>query len=169
VLTWLRHILFGAALLCLLAMGALYALEQSGILVKLVRERATSLMGPLGSRITMERIELRFFRDAAAELVALRRGEIDGVVMNENVTTSMSWNVSSPSSIRSLKQKFARASEYVRELRAWQVVPAGRVKSAWPVLSVGILSRLGKARRQDVACRLESLSLALAAPEACYP
>ena len=52
--------------------------------------------------------------------VKLRRGEIDGVVMNEGPMASLSWSVSNPGSIRSLKEKFQRAAEYIREYRAWE-------------------------------------------------
>ena len=47
----------------------------------------------------------------------LKRGEIDGVAMKEDFTTNFSW---SSSGRRSLREKFERASEWLREMEVFQ-------------------------------------------------
>ncbi len=52
--------------------------------------------------------------------IKLKRYEIDGVLLADRQLTTLTWNVSNPAGIRSLREKFERASKYVRELRAWK-------------------------------------------------
>jgi len=52
----------------------------------------------------------------------LKRGEIEGVVLSEKPRTTFALTKSNPSGIRSLREKFARAAEYLREYRAWEEI-----------------------------------------------
>jgi len=52
--------------------------------------------------------------------VRLKRYEIDGVLLADRHLSSLAWSVNNPSGIRSLREKFERASAYQRELRAWK-------------------------------------------------
>jgi hypothetical protein len=52
--------------------------------------------------------------------IKLKRYEIDGVLLRERHMTALAWSVSSPSGIRSLREKFERAAEYLRDWRAWK-------------------------------------------------
>ena len=49
----------------------------------------------------------------------LKRGEIEGVAMNEKHMRSFSWTTSGRAKLR---KDFARAAEYLREYRAWEKV-----------------------------------------------
>ena len=50
----------------------------------------------------------------------LKRGEIEGVVLNEKDLVSQSFSLRNPSARRSLIEKFERASEYLREYREYE-------------------------------------------------
>ncbi len=58
---WVRRIIVGGAAACLLSFGALLVLEESGLLVRLVRQRLVRELGPVGQRVTIEHAELVWF------------------------------------------------------------------------------------------------------------
>lgn len=52
--------------------------------------------------------------------VKLKRDEIDGVLLSDRHLSSVSWGVNNPAGTRSSRERFAKASAYLREYRAWQ-------------------------------------------------
>lgn len=52
--------------------------------------------------------------------VKLKRYEIDGVLLSDRNLASVSWGLANPTGIQSTRKKFAKAAEYLRELRAWR-------------------------------------------------
>ncbi|MFT5287475.1 MAG: imidazolonepropionase-like amidohydrolase [Planctomycetota bacterium] len=57
---------------------------------------------------------------ASGSAIKLKRGEIDGLVMNENQLVDFTWSAKNPAGKRSLKEKFDAASEYLRNYRQWE-------------------------------------------------
>ena len=52
--------------------------------------------------------------------VKLKRYEIEGVLLGDRHISTLTWSVNNPSNIRSLREKFERASSYLRDVRAWK-------------------------------------------------
>jgi hypothetical protein len=52
--------------------------------------------------------------------VKLKRYEIDGVLLSDRYLATVPWDLSNPTGIKSTREKFAKAAEYVREMRAWR-------------------------------------------------
>jgi hypothetical protein len=52
--------------------------------------------------------------------VKLKRYEIDGVLLGDRHLASIPWDLGNPSGIKSTRDKFAKAAEYQRALRAWR-------------------------------------------------
>jgi len=52
--------------------------------------------------------------------VKLKRYEIDGVLLSDRNLASVTWGLANPTGIQSTRKKFAKAAEYLRELRAWR-------------------------------------------------
>lgn len=50
----------------------------------------------------------------------LKRNEIEGVVLREKYLSSQSFSTRNPSSKRGLKEKLAKADEYLRQYRQWE-------------------------------------------------
>ncbi len=55
--------------------------------------------------------------------VKLKRGEIEGILVCDKFQTSVVWSLSNPSSIKGAREKFAKASEYLRRYRAFEALP----------------------------------------------
>ena len=55
-----------------------------------------------------------------SEAAKLKRGEIDGLVLRDDCWVSLSFSVRSPSSKRTLKDRFAEAEKYLMDYRQWQ-------------------------------------------------
>ncbi len=66
--------------------------------------------------------------DQAGAAVKLKRDEIKDVLMKEGHLVSMRWALTSPSSIRTIKQKFATSAAYLRTLRAWRALSSSERK-----------------------------------------
>jgi len=56
----------------------------------------------------------------SSAVVKLKRYEIDGVLLGERHLASIPWDLGNPSGIKSTRDKFAKAAEYQRALRAWR-------------------------------------------------
>ena len=54
------------------------------------------------------------------EIAKLKRGAIDGLVMNKNFFQSMRYGTTSPSGKQDLRSKFEKAADYLRRYKAWQ-------------------------------------------------
>ena len=52
--------------------------------------------------------------------VKLKRGEIDGVLLNDRNLASVPYDLRNPSGIKSTHDKFVKAAEYQRQLKAWR-------------------------------------------------
>lgn len=68
--------------------------------------------------------------DQAGAAVKLKRNEIEDVLMNEGNLISMRWSLSTPDSIRSIKEKFAASASYLRDLRAWEALSSDERKES---------------------------------------
>jgi imidazolonepropionase-like amidohydrolase len=55
--------------------------------------------------------------------VKLKRGELEGVLLSDKFQTPIVWSLSNPSSIQNAREKFAKAAEYLRQLRAYEAIP----------------------------------------------
>ena len=60
---------------------------------------------------------------ASGSAIKLKRGEIDGLVMNDNNFASFTWSGRNPAGKRSLKEKFEKTSAYLRAYRKWEERP----------------------------------------------
>jgi hypothetical protein len=56
----------------------------------------------------------------ASAAVKLKRYEIEGILLSDRHLATVSWDLGNPSGIQATRKKFARAAEYLRELRAWR-------------------------------------------------
>ena len=102
--------------------------------------------------------------------VKLKRGEIDDIVVGEGFLRTFSWSNRNPAGKRTLREKFKRASEYLREYRAWEARPKAEKEEKPPSdkdVDKGVLSVLtGQARAQfSTNERDDLLSLARFAQE----
>jgi len=61
LLAGLRRVFVGLAALCVLVLGALLVVEESGLVVRLADRVLQQRLGPLGQRITIQHIELSWF------------------------------------------------------------------------------------------------------------
>jgi hypothetical protein len=52
--------------------------------------------------------------------VKLKRYEIDGVLLSDRYLATVPWDLSNPTGIKGTREKFAKAAEYVRQMRAWR-------------------------------------------------
>jgi len=52
--------------------------------------------------------------------VKLKRYEIDGVLLGDRHLAAIPWDLRNPSGIDGTRQKFAKAAQYLRELRGWR-------------------------------------------------
>jgi imidazolonepropionase-like amidohydrolase len=55
--------------------------------------------------------------------VKLKRGELEGLLLSDKFQTPIVWSLSNPSSIQNAREKFAKAAEYLRQLRAHEALP----------------------------------------------
>lgn len=75
---------------------------------------------PFNSRMTLglaAGITSTGVSNAAAKL---KRFSVDGAVLRERAFATFSWSGSNPSGKRSLREKFAQTSEYLRQYRDWE-------------------------------------------------
>ena len=52
--------------------------------------------------------------------VKLKRYEIDGVLVGDRYLANVSWDLSNPTGISGTRTKFAKAAQYVRDMKAWR-------------------------------------------------
>jgi hypothetical protein len=52
--------------------------------------------------------------------VKLKRYEIDGILLSDRVLANVAWSLTNPTGIQSTRAKFAKAAQYLRDLRAWK-------------------------------------------------
>ena len=101
--------------------------------------------------------------DQSGAAMKLRRGEIEGVMLKAKNQASMSWSVSNPSAIRSLRKKFQATSAYLRDYREWDALsdkekkevkeprkPDGYDPSVLAVLRGELLARFTASTREDL-------------------
>lgn len=60
--------------------------------------------------------------------IKLKRGEIDGILLKEKHLTTINFDLSNPSSVRSAREKFAKTARYLRKWRAWDALSAKEKK-----------------------------------------
>lgn len=58
--------------------------------------------------------------DQSGAATKLRRDTFEGTFLNDDSLVSFSWTLRNPQSIQALRDKFKRASEYLREFRAYE-------------------------------------------------
>ena len=97
--------------------------------------------------------------DQSGVATKLRRDTFKGTFLNDDMQTRMSWNARSPQSITALREKFAKASEYLRLYRAWEErgdkeekepSKSGVDSNVVRVLKGEVLARFNSDSRQDL-------------------
>ncbi|NOT29054.1 MAG: hypothetical protein HOP15_01255 [Planctomycetes bacterium] len=56
----------------------------------------------------------------ASAAVKLKRYEIEGVLLSDRHLANIPWDLGNPTGIGGTRQKFAKAAQYLRELKAWR-------------------------------------------------
>ncbi|MFN0006530.1 MAG: amidohydrolase family protein [Planctomycetota bacterium] len=75
---------------------------------------------PFNSRMTLGLAAGITSTGLSSSAAKLKRFSVDGVLLRDKIYTSLSWSNRNPSGKRSLREKLAGASAYLRKYRAWE-------------------------------------------------